>query len=517
MRLFVSMIGLNRESGTKESVEAVLSCPEQFYLSLTNQNSSDGTGAYFDEVQKRHPERVFVFHEEQNTFFQPPNNRAYRMAVEKGCDYFLCLNDDAIIPKHGLSRMIEMLDGNPQISVVGSKGGCEELSPSFHGQPGKLEFVEGSCMMIRIAALRKHRHTLFWDQLQGIYSEDSEISLFLQEKGYQIAKADFDLPHARSSTVNRDAATQAACRAFQQRNHDLCVNRYAHWLKTRRWDFPIILKRKMAIGDVILTTPIIRAIKESNPLSDIYVETDFPEVFENNPLVAEAAPVISQKKDELVIDLNGSYEDTTMQHILEAYEATTRKALPGLGRVEWRTELHPSKKDLQWAQAMKAKMDGPKLCVLHGDPLHWPGKALSAQLLEHVASHLRKNGWKVALVGKQRRLSSIGNDRDFTGETTLLQTAAILKAADLFIGPDSGPLHVSQAAGCPSIGIFGVTSSRFILTHGSKSVGLDAPSSIPSAGLRHRRTGVTFLNEGKEAMDHHKAEDIFKAITQLGL
>jgi ADP-heptose:LPS heptosyltransferase len=517
MRLFVSQIGMNRCTGTKESVEAVLSCPEQFYLSLTNQNSSDGTGDYFDEVQKRHPERVFVFHEQSNTFFQPPNNRAYRMSVEKGCDYFLCLNDDAIIPKHGLSRMIEMLDGNPQIAIVGSKGGCEELSPSFHGQPGKLEFVEGSCMMIRISALRKHRQTLFWDQLQGIYSEDSEISLFLQEKGYQIAKADFDLPHARSSTVNRDAATQAACRAFQQRNHELCVNRYAHWLKTRRWDFPIILKRKMAIGDVILTTPIIRAIKESNPLSDIYVETDFPEVFENNPLVAEAAPIISQKKDELVIDLNGSYEDTTMQHILEAYEATTRKVLPGLGKVEWRTELHPSKKDIQWAQAMKAKLDGPKLCVMHASRLHWPGKHIDRQVLENVSAHLRREGWKVVSVGASSITPGIGCDMDFCEKTTLLQLAALCKVANLMIGPDSAPIHVSQSQGCPTIGVFGVTRSRFISTLGSKFSAVESSDQIQSSGLRHRKKGVTFVPDGRDAMESISHTAIIDAIRLLNL
>lgn len=515
MRVLVSQIGMNRCEGTRESVEAVLASTLPFYLCLTNQNSKDGTGKYFDDVQKRFPDRVTVFHEKQNTFFQSPNNRAYRMAVEKGCDYFLCLNDDAIIPPDGLEKMVRLLDSQPNVAVVGSKGGCEELSENFHGQPGKLEFVEGSCMMVRVSALRKHRTTLFWDQLEGIYSEDSELSLFLQEKGFRIAKADFDLPHARSQTVNRDAATQAACKAFQQRNHDLCVNRYGHWLKTRRFDYPIVIRRQMALGDVILTTPIIRAIKQSNPLSDIHVETNFPEVFQNNPYALQAAKELPIMKDQLVVDLNGSYEDTPMVHILESYEETARKAVPGMGSVEWKTELFPGKSEIQWAQAMRARIGGIKACVIHGDFNHWPGKNLPDHVLEEVASHLRKSGWMVVLVGTNPRQKPIGCDLDLTGKTTVLQLAALLSRVDLFIGPDSGCLHVAQAAGCPAISAFGVTSSRFILTHGSKAVGLDADQAIPSAGLRHRVSGKSFVNDGKDAIESITAEQVIEAVTKL--
>jgi ADP-heptose:LPS heptosyltransferase/GT2 family glycosyltransferase len=513
-RVTISLIGMRRPSGTREAVELMLRHGSDCDFILTSNGCRD-TAREFQDLAKKHP-NITVFENATNEGFQKPHARSFRIAAERGSEFLFVANDDIRVPQSFLETLLQPM-ADPQVAITGPEGNCCALDHDFHGTGGDLEYIEGSASLIRISAVRKHRTQIWCPHVRFCYGEDSSLSLFLREKGYRIALAPLHVEHARSVTVNGDPETKRLCTESQAENHANNRVRWAHYLKTRRFDFPIILKRKMAIGDVILTTPIIRAIKESNPLSDLYVETDFPEVFENNPLVAEAAPIISQKKDELVIDLNGSYEDTTMQHILDAYEATTRKTLPGLGKVEWRTELHPSKKDIQWAQAMKAKLDSPKLCVLHGDPLHWPGKALSAQLLEHVASHLRKNGWKVALIGKQRRLSSIGNDRDFTGETTLLQTAAILKTADLFIGPDSSPLHLSQSVGCPSIGIFGVTSSRFILTHGSKSVGLDAPSSIPSAGLRHRRTGVTFLNEGKEAMDHHKAEDIFKAITQLGL
>lgn len=509
------MIGMNREAGTRESVEALLRSSEPFFLSLTNQNSNDGTGAYFDEVSSKMEGRTFVFHESKNTFFQPPNNRAYLMAVERGCEFFLCLNDDAIIPPDGLRKMMEIMDVDQSIAVVGAKGGCESLSDDFHGQPGPLEFVEGSCAMYRISALRKHRKTLFWEALSGIYAEDAEASLFLREKGWRIAKANFDLPHARSQTVNRDAETRAACHAFQENNHRLCKARFKNYLKSRRFDLPIVIKRQMALGDVILMTPIVRAIKETYPLSAVHVQTDFPKVFDGNPCVERADKKIENLPDQITINLDGAYEDRPMRHVLDCYKEVANGSLFDIGTVQWKTELFAPKRDMQWAQATCAAVDG-SVCIVHADESHWSGKHVPSHLLEYVAARLRKSGWKIILAGSCPRIDTkIGCDLDLTNKTTIHQLSALCAHAKLFIGPDSGPMHVAQSSGCPTVGIFGVTSPRFLATRGSKFSAVESSRDIPSSGMRHRISGVTFTNEGADAMASITDQDVWRAIERL--
>lgn len=44
---------------------------------------------------------------------------------------------------------------------------------------------------------------------------------------------------------------------------------------------------------------------------------------------------------------------------------------------------------------------------------------------------------------------------NFTGTTSLLQTAALIKRSNFFIGPDSGIMHLACAVGTPVIAIFG--------------------------------------------------------------
>ena len=48
-----------------------------------------------------------------------------------------------------------------------------------------------------------------------------------------------------------------------------------------------------------------------------------------------------------------------------------------------------------------------------------------------------------------------GKTVNLAGKTTLREMAAFLKRCILFIGNDSGPLHVATAAGIPVIGFYG--------------------------------------------------------------
>lgn len=506
-KFLVSMIGMNRCAGTREAVEAVLRQSEPLHLVLTNNGSSDGTGAYFDEVRERLPENVTVFHEKENTFFQSPNNRAFRMAAQMGIPYFVLQNDDAILPDNGLAMLAQPLDNSPYSAISGPEGGCCHLDHNFHGCPGILEYIEGSCACIKVELVRRHRENLFWDQLHSIYSEDSELSLFMREKGYTIHGVPFHLPHARSQTVNRTPEVKALCDKAQRENHEKNKARWSYYLSRRRFDFPILVKRKYAIGDVLLTAPIIRAIKKSNPLSPIWVETDYPELFERNPNVERAEKKIEATNDALVVDLNDSYESTTSTHILEAYESTTRKAVTGIGEISWITDLTPSTEDMKWADYLvKLKCDGQDVALVNIDNGNWPGKNWDQSRFTDIIKSLESSGWAVLRVGSKS---------PFTERTTIHQLAALCSRASLMISTDSFPMHCAQAMGCPTIGLFGVTRSRYISTHGSRFIAVESPEDMTNSGMRHKRTGVTHINEGRECMDAITVDMVLDAVRRI--
>jgi heptosyltransferase-2 len=65
------------------------------------------------------------------------------------------------------------------------------------------------------------------------------------------------------------------------------------------------------------------------------------------------------------------------------------------------------------------------------------------------------------------------------GKTTISQTAAIIYLSDLFIGNESGPLHIASALKIPSVAIFGATSPDQILSSGQRCIAIrkDIPCS----------------------------------------
>ena len=77
-------------------------------------------------------------------------------------------------------------------------------------------------------------------------------------------------------------------------------------------------------------------------------------------------------------------------------------------------------------------------------------------------------GWSVAVLGgadeapaAARLVAALpGRDvRDFSGEP-LPATAALLEQAGLFVGNDSGLMHMAAAVGCPVAALFGPTDER---------------------------------------------------------
>jgi len=57
---------------------------------------------------------------------------------------------------------------------------------------------------------------------------------------------------------------------------------------------------------------------------------------------------------------------------------------------------------------------------------------------------------------------------NLVGKTTFKQLAAVLQRCQLFIGGDSGPLHIAAAVGTPTLGIFGPSDPRLVAPRGEK-------------------------------------------------
>jgi len=94
----------------------------------------------------------------------------------------------------------------------------------------------------------------------------------------------------------------------------------------------------------------------------------------------------------------------------------------------------------------------------------------------------RFEGWRFMPVGgpgdhaAAAPALAVAGDRgiDAVGKSDILASAALLERATLFVGNDSGLMHVSAAAGTPTLGLFGPSEWWHKAPYGSKGVVLAA-------------------------------------------
>ena len=250
------------------------------------------------------------------------------------------------------------------------------------------------------------------------------------------------------------------------------------------------------IGDAILTTGLIEALHAEDPdvRWTVVAGPVAAPLFTETPFVDRVIPLTKLRLSvhwvllwsrlvatrwDTVIDLRGS----AISRLLPARRRFIRRSIRSdhrhkvvqaaavIGR-----EASPPSPRLHVCQATRATM----LARLPAAPLlalspsanrvgkTWPLERFIALVDSLTAPGGALDGWSVAVLGGPDEAAAArsliealpGRDiRDVTGEA-LLPTAALLEQARLFVGNDSGLMHMAAAMGCPVVALFGPTDER---------------------------------------------------------
>ena len=199
------------------------------------------------------------------------------------------------------------------------------------------------------------------------------------------------------------------------------------------------------------------------------------------------ARVVGRRWD-LVVDLRGS----ALAYLLRARERRTRgkgtrdePRVLQLGRL---FGLDPPPAPRLWTlprhEAAAAALVPPGAPVLAiGPAANWRGKTWRAERFAELARRLTVPvgvlpGARVAVLAAAHDrpqaapvLDAISPERriDLVGLTDLLTAAAVLKRSALFVGNDTGLMHVAAAMGVPTVGLFGPSASTHYAPWGPRT------------------------------------------------
>jgi len=149
------------------------------------------------------------------------------------------------------------------------------------------------------------------------------------------------------------------------------------------------------------------------------------------------------------------------------------------------------KADLSYIKESVA-VDDPYIAVHLGGGLNsktefrlkrWPYmRELVAQLLQSYPQRVVLIGSRAEAEEASDLLNGLSETQklrisNYVGKTTLRELVGLIRGAHLVLGPDSGPIHISDAMGVPTLGIYGPTSelSWGVLSSSSKTVSYKVP------------------------------------------
>ena len=197
---------------------------------LTDNGSDDGTADYFADLARERP-NILIQRYPENIGFIEPNRAAFRKA--KG-EYFVLLNNDCVVPQTWLATMKVPFLADPKCAVTGNGGG-ELRESGLGGFKGRIDYIEGHCMMVRTDFVRAVEPNLFAKELVGAYGEDSYLCLQLREAGYTIHVTPIEgLIHHGGAT----AMMVPRVSEWLENNHAVLRKRFGHYLKTHEFVSP---------------------------------------------------------------------------------------------------------------------------------------------------------------------------------------------------------------------------------------------------------------------------------------
>ena len=157
-----------------------------------------------DDYSKAFDCKIVLFKSSQNLGFSAGNNIGIRIAKIKASDYVMLLNNDTVVEDGFLNPMVQMMEENPMLGMVGPKifdyfnrseytlGGYynkyKGSGYSFYNTEKadrkQLNYLSGCCWLIRSKAFEKCG---LMDESFFLYVEDVDYSCTFINNGYRLS------------------------------------------------------------------------------------------------------------------------------------------------------------------------------------------------------------------------------------------------------------------------------------------------------------------------------------------
>lgn len=228
-----------------------------------------------------------------------------------------------------------------------------------------------------------------------------------------------------------------------------------------------LIIRDEGIGDVIMTTPAIRALKEAQPKCQIDYATNphYKILLENNPYINKVISIGESMTNlkriyDNIIDLRMWSETSPIRNTHHRIFTYAEKTMVPIQPGKEDTVLIINQETIEEGKRLIGYNPEKKYVVIQMGSTHYCRSWDEKKFIE-VARELLKDGLEVVLIDKRKYIVTLPGVINLTGLTTVQQSVGIIAASDLLISVDTGAYHIAGALKKPFIALFGIISPKF--------------------------------------------------------
>jgi len=424
---------------------------------------------------------------QENLGFSKTCNRGAREATG---DVIIFLNNDITLTCD-FSKAIEEDMEDPLVGVVGAllyypDGKIQHAGVwaflqsvchfAHHKDPIKTPgvFFSKYCYSVTGAlyAIKKD----LWELLGGFPEEyrnsceDSIMSLRVWQRGFRV------LYDPRVTAIHHEGATRGSTNETkkktgnsidEQKNIGLMFKEMnekrfeetirsvasANAMRRKAETMHVAIKRTMARGDVLKVEGLIIPLKRLG--YKVSIITNYPELFQGNANLEGLYTSCDECPTPFIINLDYVYELNPEISIQEAYRIEINNYIYSPIEEVGRNHIYYTAFDVA---SMNEKLQGfdyqKPYIVIHPSKSNasrcWPRESWITICKEILIKHKIQ----VVSIGTSADWQFGGSVVDASNKLTLQESCALIGGASLFIGMDSGMLHVAETTRTPCIGIF---------------------------------------------------------------
>ena len=254
----------------------------------------------------------------------------------------------------------------------------------------------------------------------------------------------------------------------------------------------IALKRSIGMGDVVLTEPILRKLREKYPEAKITFYTAKPDVIkyfatqpdevvkiDENDVVKDT---LYEVDSEVKFDLDLSYESREETSFIDAYAQVVNVKFD-----------NPLDKHVSLVCNDKPLVDD-KYVVVVGDGSGWPGKTWEVENYAEVIKYIKSMGYKVYETGTTHTEESEAEYH----ECEFDQLVNLIANCEFFVGTDNGPMHIARGFHKPCFIVAGA-ALPYYTNPNREDIFYIQDITHPGNGIKHKQffnltdQGLTFM------------------------